>query len=71
MSITFDYVFPGNKSCFILSEKYMYVCIYLYTSVQFSSVTQSCPILYDPMDCSTPGFHVLHCFPEFARIHVH
>ena len=25
-------------------------------SVQFSSVTQSSPILCDPMDCSTPGF---------------
>ena len=23
---------------------------------QFSRVTQSCPTLYDPMDCSTPGF---------------
>ena len=21
--------------------------------------------------CSTPGFPVLHCFPEFAEIHVH
>ena len=28
----------------------MCVCLY-----QFSSVTQSCPTLYDPMDCSTPG----------------
>ena len=25
-------------------------------SVQFSSVTQSCPTLCDPMDCSMPGF---------------
>ena len=24
------------------------------------SVTQSCPTLCDPMDCSTPGFPVLH-----------
>ena len=23
------------------------------------------------MDCSTPGFLVLHCLPEFAQIHVH
>ena len=23
------------------------------------------------MDCSTPGFPVLHCLPEFAQIHVH
>ena len=27
---------------------------------QFSSVTQSCPTLCDPMDCSMPGFAVLH-----------
>ena len=30
------------------------------TSVQFNSVTQSCPILCDPVDCSIPGFPVLH-----------
>ena len=29
-------------------------------SVQFSSVAQSCPTLYDPIDCSTPGFPVHH-----------
>ena len=27
---------------------------------QFSSVTQSCPTLCDPMDCSMPGFPVHH-----------
>ena len=27
------------------------------------SVAQSCPTLCDPMDCSTPGFPVLHCLP--------
>ena len=25
----------------------------------------------DPMDCSMPGFPVLHYLPEFAQIHVH
>ena len=28
------------------------------STVQFSSVTQSCPTLYDSMDCSTPGYPV-------------
>ena len=28
-----------------------------HSSVQFSSVTQSCPTLCNPMDCSTSGFH--------------
>ena len=30
------------------------------SSVQFSSVTQSCPNLCDPMDCSTPGLLQLY-----------
>ena len=31
----------------------------------------SCPILYDPMNCSMPGFPVLHYLPEFAQTHFH
>ena len=34
---------------------------------QFSSVTQSCPILCDSMDCSTPGFPVHHQLLELAQ----
>ena len=40
-------------------------------SVQFSSVTQSCPMLCDPMNCSTPGLPVHHQLPEFTQTHVH
>ena len=40
-------------------------------SVQFSSVTQLCPILCDPMNCSTPGLPVHHKLPEFTQTHVH
>ena len=40
-------------------------------SVHFSSVTQSCPTLCDPMDCSMPGFLVLQQLPELAQTHVH
>ena len=36
-----------------------------------SSVIQSCPTLCDPMDCSTPGFPVLHHLQELAQPHVH
>ena len=39
-------------------------------SVQFSSVTQSCTTLCDPMDCSMPDFPVHHQLPELAQIHV-
>ena len=34
------------------------------------SVTQLCPTLCDLMDCSTPGFPVLHYLSEFAKTHV-
>ena len=34
---------------------------------QFSSVTQSCPTLRDPMNHSTPGLPVHHQLPEFTQ----
>ena len=34
-------------------------------------VTQSCPTLWEPKDCSTPGFPVLRYLLEFAQIYVH
>ena len=37
---------------------------------QFSSVAQSCLILCDPMDCSTPGLPIHHQLLELAQIHV-
>ena len=40
-------------------------------SVQFSSVTQSCLTLCDPMDCSTPSFTVYHQGPELSQTHAH
>ena len=40
-------------------------------SVQFSSVTQSCPTLCDPMNCSMPGLPVHHQLLEFTHTHVH
>ena len=41
------------------------------SSVQFSSVAQSCPALCDPMNHSTPGLPVPHQLPEFTQTHVH
>ena len=40
-------------------------------SVQFSSVTQLCPTLCDPMNRSTLGLPVYHQLPEFTQTHVH
>ena len=36
--------------------------------LRFSSVTQSCLTLCDPMDCSLPSFPVLHQFPELIKL---
>ena len=36
-----------------------------------SSVSQSCPTLCKPMDCSTPGFPVHYQLLELAQAHVH
>ena len=40
-------------------------------SVQFSSVTQPCLTLCNPMDCSTPGLPVHHQLPEFTQTHIY
>ena len=39
--------------------------------IEFSSVTQSCLTLCDPMDYSMPGFPVHHQLPEPTQTHVH
>ena len=41
------------------------------SSVQFSSVAQSCPTLCDLMNGSMPGLPVHHHLPEFTETHVH
>ena len=52
------------------------LCVFFFlllceASVQFSSVTQLCPILCDPMDCSMPGFPAHHQLPELVQTHIH
>ena len=39
--------------------------------IQFSSVTQSCSTLFNPVDCSMPGLPVHHQLPELTQTHVH
>ena len=48
------YLMPSTRPC---------------TSVQFSSVRQSCPTLWDTINCSTPGLPVHHQLPEFTQTH--
>ena len=46
------------------------VC-FCFSSVQFTSVAQSCPTLCDHMNHSTPGLPVHHQLPEFTQTHVY
>ena len=56
---------------FIDIELFSIFCLLWIIWLQFSSVAQLCPTLYDPMDCSTPGLPVHHQLPKFTRTHVH
>ena len=40
-------------------------------TICYCSINKLCLTLWDPMDCSTPGFPVLHYLLEFAQTHVH
>ena len=51
-------------------ENVMYIHTKKY-SVQFSSVTQSCPTLCIPTNRSMPGLPVHHQLPEFTQTHIH
>ena len=57
-----------EASCFLIKL----LNLLLSHSVMSNSLRpQSCPTLWDPMDCSTPGFPVLHCLLELAKTQVH
>ena len=47
------------------------ITVSLLISVKFTSVTQLCPTLCDPMNCSMPGLPVHHQLPEFTQTHAH
>ena len=49
----------------------MCACPCVCTRALITSVAQSCPMLCDPMDCSTPGFPVHHQLLELTQTHVH
>ena len=60
-------VWASYASCFVLFPQNGFG-----NSESFiNSVTQSYLTLCNPMDCSTPGFHVHHQLPKFAQTYVH
>ena len=56
-----------------MSEGLLHIQDFLnHTTMGWQPVVQSLrPSLCHPMNCSTPGFPVHHCLPEFAQTHVH
>ena len=58
-------------SIILSANRESFISFLIFSSVQFSSVTQLCPTLCDPMNCSTPVFPVHHQLPEFTQTHVH
>ena len=67
----FNIELSGFFVCFgyLLLIRYI-LCKYLLPFI-CCSVTKSCPTLCYLMDCSTPGFPVLHCLLEIVQTHVH
>ena len=71
-------VFPtqGSSSSLLHCRQILYhlshqgsPCVKLF--IFCCAVAQSCLTLCDPMDCSMPGFPVLHHLLEFSKTHVH
>ena len=60
-----------RRACQTTSHGVAYTHAYVYISIQFSSVAQSCLTLCDPMDCNMPDLPVYHQIPEFTQTHVH
>ena len=61
----------GSFKSMLTQRKSFFDLLRSFSSVQFGSVAQSCPVLCDPMDCNTTGLPVHHQLPEFTQIHVH
>ena len=59
------------KECLVWLTLFADQLIIFNRSSEFSSVTQVCPTLCEPMDCSTPGLPVHHQLLEFTLTHVH
>ena len=67
----------GGEQLIMLSSSFQIlvseesVCYKMPTLHCCCSVSQLCPILCEPVDCSMPGLPVPHHLPEFAHVHVH
>ena len=55
----------------LIFSSHIYIYIHACIWVQFSSASQSCQTLCNPMNRSKPGLPVHHQLPEFTQTHVH
>ena len=62
----------SSATCHCLGKNKVYlIVVCILNEFQFSSVTQSCPTLFDPLNRSMPGIPVHHKLPEFTQTHAH
>ena len=66
-----SYCYNWNCPEIVLSFKNTFYLHCQFSSVQFSSVSQSCLTLCDPMNHITPGLPVHHQLLEFTQTHIH
>ena len=60
------------RICWISYKRNSTFCLFIIVAKSYCfSVTKLCLTLCDPIDCSTPGFPVLHHLPAFVQTHVH
>ena len=63
---------PSILKCYLVPPRFnLTIRSVHFSSVQFSSVAQSCLTVCDPMNHTTPGLPVLHQLPEFTQTHIH
>ena len=60
----------GKKIVSSHCKLFWHTVAFIFLSVQFNSITQLCPSLCNPMNCSIPGLPVHHQLPEFTQTHV-
>ena len=60
-----------DHKVFLVANRKTYLKQNHFLSIQFSSVTQSCPTLWDPKNRSMPGLPVHHQLLDFMQTHVH
>ena len=67
ISKNFQFPFQENPLSYTISIMLMFLA----SSVQFSSLTQTCPTLCNPTNRSTPGLPVHRQLPEYTQTHVY